>query len=418
MSQSVLGLLTLTYQMVWDRQRHPVAVLLTVDNAAASAGTTPQAVDGAHLLGALAQVWSEQSPTLILSPRERTLLLDLLQHALPNGPWIAVHDTELADPTVLAATQRAHERGMKLVWRGEQGQRADDTVAVHFARCMVSPVAGTAHHAAPATDAPAGPFKPGQIFNPAGSRVLAEQCLEDHQAWGVAGWPSDDVLKGYHGQQIQPSRRNLDKLLQLADQDAPLEALEHGLDDDPVLVYRFLRYFNSAALGLRSPVESLRHGLMLQGMSRFHDWLAEQLPQASDDLNLEPVRATMVLRARLMQQLLDAGEEDKLRQAAYLCGLLSRIDLLLGESITSALERLALPVAVGEAILSNSGPFAPYLEVAAALEHPPAKSVAELCETHGLDVGDVNRALLRVLAHAQGGQAWAVAGFQNSRAFR
>ena len=191
MSQSVLGLLTLAFQMVWDRERQPVAVLLYIDTAASSAGAAPQAVDAAHLLGALAQVWSEQSPTLILSLRPRTLLLDLLQHALPHGPWIAVHAADLADPAVLAATRAAHARGLTLVWRGEPGQRADDAVAMFFVRCMLSPAAQAA-----ASATPSGPIQADQIFHAVGCRVLAEQCLQQRQAWGVAGWPSDDVLQG------------------------------------------------------------------------------------------------------------------------------------------------------------------------------------------------------------------------------
>src|SRR5690606_34503987 len=149
------------------------------------------------------------------------------------------------------------------------------------------------------------------------------------------------------------------QLMQQVDADAALDLLEHTLADEPLLAYRFLRYTNSAALGLRTGVESLRHGLMLLGLSRFKAWLLEQLPQAVDEPDLDPVRLGMVIRARLMENLLDAGDENSLRREVFLTGVLSQIDGLLGEPLRDALQRLPLSDRVGGAILGGSGPYAP-----------------------------------------------------------
>ncbi|MBC7704204.1 MAG: HDOD domain-containing protein, partial [Rhodoferax sp.] len=202
---------------------------------------------------------------------------------------------------------------------------------------------------------------------------------------------------------IRPDRQTITRLVGLTDADAPLDLIEHTLAEEPVLAYRFLLYANSAALGLRSDVESLRHGLMLLGLSNFRNWLLAQLSHAANDINLHPVRGAMVLRARLTEQLLDAGEEHKLRSEVYLCGLLSQIDLVLGEPLTTALQRLPVSDRITAAIHGNSGPYAPYLEVATALEYPHMHTVPALCEEHGIDLAEVNRVLLRVLAAAQRG---------------
>jgi alanine racemase len=55
---------------------------------------------------------------------------------------------------------------------------------------------------------------------------------------------------------------------------------------------------NSAALGLRTGIDSLRRGLMMMGYTQLEKWLVGQLPHAGTDLNLQPVRLGMVLRAR------------------------------------------------------------------------------------------------------------------------
>ena len=406
MSPSVLGHLTLGYQPVWNRLRHAVAMMLFIDQPDAVA------VDAAHLLAMLDQAWSEQSPTLILCVQPRKLLLDLLAHTAPDGPWIAVQEAHLADPLVAAQVHAAHQRGLQLVWRGEPGHRASADTAACFALSVIRLNAGEALLGLRASlrkpgdhaDTPMGrirsPVMADQIFEAVPSRMLVEHCLDQQAAWGVAGWPVDDVLFGYP-QPIRPDQQTIARLAGLTDADAPMDLIEHTLAEEPVLAYRFLLYANSAALGLRSDVESLRHGLMLLGLSNFRNWLLAQQSHAANDTNLHPVRAAMVLRARLTEQLLDAGEEDKLRSEVYLCGLLSQIDLVLGEPLTAALQRLPVSDRITAAIHGNSGPYAPYLELATALEYPRMNTVPALCEEHGIDLGEVNRVLLRVLAAAQ-----------------
>jgi c-di-GMP-related signal transduction protein len=197
---------------------------------------------------------------------------------------------------------------------------------------------------------------------------------------------------------MQPAHATLLKLLKAIDADESVEAIEHLLSEEPILAYRFMRYINSVGLGLRTEVESIRHGLLVLGYSLFQTWLAEQLPHATSDPNLQPVRTALVIRARLMDHLLDAGDGGDLRREVYLCGLLSQIDLLLGEPLTTALQRFPLPERIVSAILNNAGPYAPYLEVATALESSHTHRTHALCETHALAFEDVNRALLRTLA--------------------
>ena len=39
----------------------------------------------------------------------------------------------------------------------------------------------------------------------------------------------------------------------------------------------------------------------------------------------------MVLRARIMERLADAGAEDELRREVFMCGIFSQVDVLLGQ---------------------------------------------------------------------------------------
>ncbi|MCW5640662.1 MAG: HDOD domain-containing protein [Rhodoferax sp.] len=405
MAPSTLGHLILGYQLVWNRLRQPAAVQLFL----APHGQEP--VEGAHFLRTLEQTWSEQCPPLLLTPQTAGLLADLLNHGSRDGPQLVVQHDLMRNEAVTGAVQRAHARGVPMLWRGQPGQRPDAAMARYFVRGMLALTPGETivgaqaslrqgqpgAQATAATARAVSPVPPDQIVEAVPSRLMADHCLDQQNAWGVAGWPVDDVLLSHRKQPIPPSHRAVVLLIQQTDADAALELIEHTLAEEPLLAYRFLRFTNSAALGLRSSVESLRHGLMLLGLSRFKAWLQEMLPLASNEPDMDPVRTGMVMRARMMENQLDAGDEELLRREVFLCGMLSQIDGLLGESLKDALHRLPLSERINGAILGNSGPYAPFLELATALEYPNMDKVPALCTAYELDLGEVNRTMLRVL---------------------
>jgi hypothetical protein len=407
----VLGSIALGYQLLWNQLRQLDGVQLFV---AASASQGAEAnIHAGHLLAAISEQWSTQAPALLLSPRSPQLLRDLLQHTPPNGPWLEVNEAWLGDPATTQHVRQAHQRGLKLVWRGEPGQRASAAIRGCFHKQMINltseeALAGlrVSLHKHNGTDGGQlarvqSPIVAGQIYEAVASRALIEHCLDQQGAWGVAGWPLEDVLHGYRQQVIQPSQRAIAQLVEATNTDESMETVERLLGEEPILAYRFLRYANSAALGLRTEIDSLRHGLMVLGFAMLKKWLLEQLPQSTSDLNLQPIRSAMVLRARLMANLLQAGEEDDLRREIYLCGLLSQIDLMLGEPLGASLQRIPLPSRVNSAILGNSGPYLPYLEVATALESPHTQRTQAVINRHRMGNDEVNRALLKTLATAQ-----------------
>lgn len=407
MVPNALGSVSLGYKLLWNRQRQVCGVQLFL-------GThDPAPVDARHLLSAIAECWSEQAPTLLLSTPSPHLLADLLDHAPVNGPWLEVHASQLQDPGLCKRVHQAHRRGLQLIWRGEPGARPSADMAPCFLRAVMPLTAGEAlaglrlslrkHNGANAkTTSPlSSPVLADQIYEDLTSWVLAEHCLDEQAAWALAGWPVEDVLHGYRHQRIQPGQRAISRLTQAIDADESVELVEQILSEEPILAYRFLRFANSAGLGLPRDINSLRHALMVLGLSQLRSWLLTQMAHASADLNLQPVRAGMVMRARLMTQLLDAGEGHELRREVYLCGLLSQIDLLLGEPLSATLARLPLSDRITGAILAQTGPYQPFLEIATALESPDTQSTRLLCSAHQTDIEGVNRALLRTLSRAK-----------------
>ena len=70
----------------------------------------------------------------------------------------------------------------------------------------------------------------------------------------------------------------------------------------------------------------------------------------------------------------------------------------MGEPLGTILRRLPLSERIYDATVLHTGPYASGLQMACALETDDASAIRQLCETHELDLEEVNRALLRVLS--------------------
>jgi EAL and modified HD-GYP domain-containing signal transduction protein len=405
MTPSVLGSVTLGYRPLWNQRRDLAGIQLFVE------ASQQGAVDAVHLLGALAELDTLTTPPLLLSMQSRQLLADLLEHAPANDGThlIEVRQEWLTDAAMAARVRAAHQRGLRLVWRGPTEAPPDASLARCFTRnvytlapqtALAALQAGASQRNVSSLTAPSAaksPVQPGQIYEGVASRALMEHCLDQQNAFALLGWPEEDILHAHRHQAIAPEHRSMMRVIKAVEADQSLEQIEAVLGEEPVLAFRFLAYVNSAGVGVRTGVESLRHGLMMLGYSSLAKWLVAQLPQASEDSNLHPVKAGMVLRARLMEHLLDAGAEDGLRREIYLCGLFSQLDLLVGEPLGTVLRRIPLSERIYDATVKNTGPYASSLEIAAAQAGDDTKLIRALCRKHQLPIDDANRALLRTL---------------------
>lgn len=402
MVQSVLGSLILGYRPLWNRARKLAGIQLYVQNEAATV------VDAAHLLRTVQELWSASSPPLLLSAQTRQLLCTLLEEAPRGAPWIEVRGDWLSDTAIYSRVKAAHQRGLRLVWRGEMARLPEPEVARCFDNSLLTlrpedaVAALQTASTRPGDPAPVArtksPVLAGQMYENIASRALMEHCLDQQNALALAGWPVEDVLYGQRHQSPQPSHAVILKLMKAIDAEQSLETFEEIMGEDPLLAYRFMVYTNSAALGLRTGIDSLRRGLVMMGYGSIKRWLSDQLPHASTNLNLRPVREAMVIRAQLMTRLLDAGVENDLRREIYLCGLLSQLDEVMGEPLGTILHRIPLSERIYDANVLGTGPYASGLQMARALESDDASAIRELCETHEMNLEEINRALLRVLA--------------------
>jgi EAL and modified HD-GYP domain-containing signal transduction protein len=183
------------------------------------------------------------------------------------------------------------------------------------------------------------------------------------------------------------------------------EAIELAelIRQDPVLAYKMLRYINSPALGLGKEITQIEHGLTLLGRGPFYRWLSLLLFDVKGAGFAERVLFEEALvRARLMEQIAPhSGISDLVADHLFMVGLFSLLDQMLQIPTAAILEKISVPESVRAALISRSGPLAPFLGLSLVCENGDPDEIELLASACRVDLQTVNQELMRAHAWAQ-----------------
>lgn len=234
-------------------------------------------------------------------------------------------------------------------------------------------------------------------------KVETSQQYEMLQELGVqlfqGYWFAKPVL--LEGQTIRPAQATILQLINLVRQQASTHEIEEVLKRDPTLSFNLLRFMNSASFGLRTEVTSFKHAVMLLGLKKLFKWAALLLTTSQTGEVPPAVGNTAVVRGRLMELLTTDSLPPEESDNAFVVGIFSLLDTLLGVPMPAALATLSLPDTVTNALLYGTGPLAPYLALAQACESGDDETFASTSVALGLSSNQVNWAHLQALAWAE-----------------
>lgn len=152
---------------------------------------------------------------------------------------------------------------------------------------------------------------------------------------------------------------------QLNDPNASFDELAHLIATDVTLSYRMLRYVNSAYVGLRKPVGSLREALVELGLRRVRSWATLLLITDAADGRRELVVNALV-RASMCERLAGPASQDS--HQAFLVGLLSVVDALVDRPLDEVVAELPIDQRLADALLEHDGPLGDLLSRVIAYE--------------------------------------------------
>lgn len=202
---------------------------------------------------------------------------------------------------------------------------------------------------------------PGLVerFSAHGAAVIAErvETAEDLEAVSRAGFA---MYQGYlfqrpqtvTGSTVAPGHLAcLRMLAKLSDPDVDVSVVESLLRTDAPLSLRVLRAANSAAYATRQ-IASVRQALVLIGLERLRSWLLLMVLSDASGASGERLE-TAITRARTCELVAGGGLADP--DSAFLVGMLSGMQDVLGLATSTVTDQLSLTDEVSEALQFGAG---------------------------------------------------------------
>jgi len=163
---------------------------------------------------------------------------------------------------------------------------------------------------------------------------------------------------------------------------ASLNDIDALIRADVALCWRLLRYVRTANFGMHVPVHSLGHAIELIGRSRLERWIRLLLDSVED---LSPIAARLAHGAALRGQALELMGRDYFdaqeRGNLFLTGAFATLPTVTLRPMAEAVQAIALPGRVVDALVEGSGPYGALLSLVQALEQDRAQDIAALAES-------------------------------------
>ncbi|WP_417658974.1 EAL and HDOD domain-containing protein [Pseudidiomarina sp.] len=219
-------------------------------------------------------------------------------------------------------------------------------------------------------------------------RIEDETTLQQYQELGF------DLFQGYflarptavEGRRVPSAAATQLTLVinQLFAEDPELYEIVAALQTDPVLVVNLLRIANSPYYGLTRKIESLKEVVMLLGLEPLRKWVLLIVAVKGQ----APEKTKLILtRAYMCSEL--ARKKDpfnRLPGPAFLVGLLSGSEVLLGIEKQTFIADLNVSESVRSAVLNDEGELGKYLQAVQQFEYDLA--MKKPLESHG-DLFDI-----------------------------
>ena len=314
----------------------------------------------------------------------RQVLVDGLAHVLPSATCVVeLLETVEPDPEVLTACRELKRAGYMLAL-DDFVPRPGNEPLVDLADVIKIDFLGT----------PPGERQAlARRFQNRGIQVLAEK-VETREQFAEAREAGFSYFQGYFfcrpevmsRREIPAARQNCLRFLQeLTRADLDYNRLEPIIRQDVALTIKLLRFLNSAFLGLRIRVTSVRHGLMILGDRAIRQW-ASLMALVGLGAGKPPELLTISLgRARFCELAGGATGYAGDRDDLFLLGLLSTIDALMDRPLAELLAEMPISPEIRSALLGDDSPAGRLFALSQACEKGDWEALPRRCREAGIE---------------------------------
>ena len=184
---------------------------------------------------------------------------------------------------------------------------------------------------------------------------------------------------------LSPAQMTLAELLyETSKAEMDLAKITSIFERDVNLSYKLLRYSNSAVFKRRSEIETIKQALVVLGQLELKKFLSVLFTaQVSSEKPAELMRLAMT-RAKFAEGIATIHRKTDIAKA-FLTGMMSLMDAILDEPMTSVMSKLPLSKDIKDALVENEGLLAEYLGLVKCYEQAMWQNANIAIEKLGLD---------------------------------
>ncbi|RVU37630.1 HDOD domain-containing protein [Rheinheimera riviphila] len=184
---------------------------------------------------------------------------------------------------------------------------------------------------------------------------------------------------------LSPAQMTLAELLyETSKAEMDLAKITTIFERDVNLSYKLLRYSNSAVFKRRSEIETIKQALVVLGQLELKKFLSVLFTaQVSSEKPAELMRLAMT-RAKFAEGIATLHRKTDIAKA-FLTGMMSLMDAILDEPMTSVMSKLPLSKDIKDALIDNEGLLAEYLGLVKCYEQAMWQAANVAIEKLGLD---------------------------------
>jgi EAL and modified HD-GYP domain-containing signal transduction protein len=376
---------TLARQPIIDRKGNTVAYELLFRK-----GNSPQKVDDrAATAHVIAHAFNELGLDSVLGGKRAfinfdamLLMTDVIEFLPPDKVVIELLETVNITPAIVARCKDLKQLGFSIA--------LDDVEGIDPAHCPLMPVLD--YVKIDVLKAPLDQLAPiVEKMAKHNVKLIAEKVDNEEMA-ARCNELGFELFQGFYyakpallnGKRTDPSRQIMLRLMHQLMTDADNGDIEKTFKQAPEMSYKLLRLVNSVGVSGSVKIQTLAQAIMVLGRRQLQRWLQLLLfAQYSRGDFPSPLLTLSSTRGRMMEALAQELSYDKATsEEAFMVGMFSLLDALLGSPLPELLEELSLSPEIREAILQHQGRLGILLELILAMEQDEGSRVDEIIAMH------------------------------------
>jgi EAL and modified HD-GYP domain-containing signal transduction protein len=182
-----------------------------------------------------------------------------------------------------------------------------------------------------------------------------------------------DLFQGYFfakpqiisGRRISIPDLSIMRLMGEVMADSDLNIIEKTIKENAALSFSLLKFSNSAAVGSTRTISSIKESVTLLGRRQLQRWIQLLLYAngSGGQDKISPLQLLAASRGRTMGMIAKAKGENSFEDHAFLTGILSLIDTLLGMPIDQIIIQIKLDPQIVAALLNREGELGKLLQL-------------------------------------------------------